>query len=70
MTMSNLYEILDKIGNGAFGEVYRAKHTATGEIVAIKKLRVNDDGKLDVLPACLFQEIETLRQVEHRNVRN
>jgi serine/threonine protein kinase len=63
------YDVLDKIGHGAFGEVFRARRVTTGETVAIKKLRLNDDGRLRVLPAALFQEIETLRQLDHVHVR-
>ncbi|TMW62527.1 hypothetical protein Poli38472_005145 [Pythium oligandrum] len=62
------YEVVTKIGNGAFGEVFKAKHTPTGDVVAIKKLRLNDDGRLRVLPASLFQEIEALRQLEHISI--
>lgn len=62
------YELLEKIGNGAFGEVYVAQHVRTGKRYAIKRMRVHDDGHLRVLPAVQFQEIETLRQLEHPNV--
>lgn len=68
--MESQYELLEKVGNGAFGEVFRAKHVLSGRVVAIKRLRVNDSGgqRLEVLPAAQFQEIEALRQLEHPNV--
>lgn len=68
MEPQQLYEQQEKIGSGAFGEVYRVKHVLTGETFAIKKLRLHDDGKLQVIPAAQFQEIEALRQLEHPNV--
>ncbi|DAZ96065.1 TPA: hypothetical protein N0F65_005843, partial [Lagenidium giganteum] len=65
---SMLLEYLDKIGNGAFGQVFRVRDRVTGEIYALKRVRVHDDGKLDVLPASQFHEIEALRQLEHPNI--
>ena len=35
----NKYEILDVVGEGAYGVVYKAKHKQTGMIVAIKKFK-------------------------------
>lgn len=67
--LASRYELLEKIGNGAFGEVHRAKDLETGQVRAIKRLRVNDDGQLSVVPASQFQEIEAMRQLQHPNVR-
>ncbi|KAF4138432.1 Protein kinase domain [Phytophthora infestans] len=66
--LASRYELLEKIGNGAFGEVHRARDLASGEIRAIKRLRVKDDGQLSVVPAAQFQEIETMRQLQHPNI--
>ncbi|RLN96579.1 hypothetical protein BBJ28_00000156 [Nothophytophthora sp. Chile5] len=49
--LATRYELLDKIGNGAFGEVHRAKALRSGDVCAVKRLRVNDDGQLAVVPA-------------------
>lgn len=65
---STQYELLEKIGGGAFGEVHLARHVRSGTRCAIKRLRVHDDGRLVVLPAAHFQEIEALRQLDHPNV--
>ncbi|RLN78983.1 hypothetical protein BBJ28_00007356 [Nothophytophthora sp. Chile5] len=67
--LATRYELLDKIGNGAFGEVHRAKALRSGDVCAVKRLRVNDDGQLAVVPAAQFQEIEALRQLQHPNAR-
>ena len=33
------YEIIERIGEGAFADVYKAKEKSTGEFVAIKILK-------------------------------
>uniref|UniRef100_A0A7S2IUP2 mitogen-activated protein kinase kinase n=1 Tax=Haptolina brevifila TaxID=156173 RepID=A0A7S2IUP2_9EUKA len=45
-TISDL-ETLDKLGSGASGTVYRAKHIKTGEVFAVKQVRILDKPKRD-----------------------
>lgn len=40
---SSAYELLEKIGEGGFGSVYKAKQLTTGQIVAIKFLAISPD---------------------------
>ncbi|XP_072744828.1 cyclin-dependent kinase 4 [Anoplolepis gracilipes] len=63
------YEDLSLIGNGAYGTVYKAKDKASGQIVALKKVRVplTDDG----LPMSTLREIAALKSLEryeHPNI--
>jgi serine/threonine protein kinase len=37
------YEKLEKVGEGTYGKVYRARERATGKIVALKKTRLHED---------------------------
>ncbi|GAB5442415.1 MAG: hypothetical protein Fues2KO_27640 [Fuerstiella sp.] len=41
------YELLRQIGRGAFGAVYKAKHLQRGDVVALKLLPLNVDGRAD-----------------------
>ncbi|XP_064436160.1 cyclin-dependent kinase 20 isoform X5 [Mirounga angustirostris] len=56
------YCILGRIGEGAHGVVFKAKHVETGEIVALKKvaLRRLEDG----IPNQALREIKALQEIE------
>jgi serine/threonine protein kinase len=36
------YKMIEKVGRGTYGTVYKAKHLRTGELVAIKKIENKD----------------------------
>ena len=46
MIIGKKYEILNKIGNGAFGSIYKGKNIRTDEIVAIKVEPIKSNTKL------------------------
>ena len=60
------YEKMEKLGEGTYGVVYKAKHKATGEIVAVKRIRLEkeDDG----VPSTAIREISLLKNLKHPNV--
>ncbi|MBZ5525642.1 MAG: serine/threonine protein kinase, partial [Acidobacteriia bacterium] len=64
---SEAFTIIDFLGNGAFGEVYRAAGKASGKIVAVKLLPI---GSLEdeSSKAALLNEIKTALQIVHPNV--
>ncbi|KAJ3113314.1 hypothetical protein HK098_007757 [Nowakowskiella sp. JEL0407] len=60
------YERLHKIDEGAYGVVYKAKDKLSGEIVALKRLKI--DWQSTGFPANSLREIHTLLLVKHENV--
>ncbi|KAI3497528.1 hypothetical protein L1887_40206 [Cichorium endivia] len=60
------FEKLDKIGQGTYSSVYRAKDLETGKIVALKKVRFT---KMDPESVrFMAREIIVLRRLDHPNV--
>ena len=60
------FEKLNHIEEGSYGWVSRAKETATGEIVALKKLKM--DNANDGFPVTGLREIQTLMASRHENI--
>ncbi|KAK0099619.1 hypothetical protein ONS96_008119 [Cadophora gregata f. sp. sojae] len=60
------YEKLNDIEEGAYGWVSRAKDTRTGEVVALKRLKM--DNAQDGIPVTGLREIQTLRDCSHPNI--
>ena len=60
------FEKLNHIEEGSYGWVSRAKETATGDIVALKKLKM--DNANDGLPVTGLREIQTLMASRHSNI--
>jgi cyclin-dependent kinase len=60
------YQKMDKIGEGTYGVVYKAKDLVTGEVVALKKIRLEaeDEG----IPSTAIREISLLKELQHPNI--
>lgn len=67
------YRMLGKLGQGGMGVVYRAVSESSGEVVALKTLRLPalppmDDGEMDVTFARFLRESRLLRSLSHPNI--
>jgi len=62
------YEPLNHIEEGSYGIVSRARDLTTGEIVALKKLKLEKEN--DGFPITSLREIQTLMAAKHPNVVN
>jgi len=61
------YEILNKLGSGVFGEVYKLRKTSIGKFYAVKFLRVEDEALRNAVVREL-ESVKLLAQVDHPNL--
>lgn len=66
MNKTEKYEKISKLGEGTFGVVYKAKNNFTNEIVALKKIRKQQDE--EGIPSSALREIALLKELSHVNI--
>jgi eukaryotic-like serine/threonine-protein kinase len=67
MLLAGRYEILDRLGGGGMGTVYKAKDREVDRLVALKVIRAELAGDADILSR-FKQELILARKVTHKNV--
>jgi len=60
------YTIIDKLGEGTYGIVYKAQDKKTNELVALKCIRLEEED--EGVPATAIREISLLKELDHPNV--
>lgn len=60
------YEKIEKIGEGTYGTVFKAKNRETLEVVALKRVRLDDDD--EGVPSSALREICLLKELKHKNI--
>ena len=60
------FQKLEKVGEGTYGVVYKARDKKTGDLLALKKIRLEaeDEG----IPSTAIREIALLKQLQHPNI--
>ncbi|KAF1899573.1 hypothetical protein Lal_00019701 [Lupinus albus] len=61
LSAKEAFEKLEKVGEGTYGKVYRARDKATGKIVALKKTRLHEDD--EGVPPTTLREVSILRML-------
>lgn len=64
----DVFDIDTQIGEGTYGQVYKARDRVTGEIVALKKVRLENEK--EGFPITAVREIKILRLLNHANIVN
>lgn len=62
------YDKITKIGQGTFGEVFKAKHRVTKQIIALKKVLMENEK--EGFPITALREIKILQRLKNENVIN
>lgn len=57
---------LEKLGEGTYGIVYKAKDKTNDDIVALKKIRLENEE--DGVPSTAIREIALLKEIKHPNI--
>ncbi|XP_055306762.1 cyclin-dependent kinase 12 isoform X2 [Sitodiplosis mosellana] len=64
----DVFEVIAQIGEGTYGQVYKARDNQAKEMVALKKVRLEHEK--EGFPITAVREIKILRQLNHRNIVN
>ncbi|XP_022666425.1 cyclin-dependent kinase 1-like isoform X2 [Varroa jacobsoni] len=64
-TMEN-YTKIEKIGEGTYGVVYKGRDKRSNEIVAMKKIRLENED--EGVPSTAIREVSTLKELRHKNI--
>ncbi|GBG79694.1 hypothetical protein CBR_g29959 [Chara braunii] len=62
----NQYEKVEKIGEGTYGIVYKARDKITNETIALKKIRLEQED--EGVPSTAIREISLLKEMHHGNI--
>ncbi|WFD45123.1 [pyruvate dehydrogenase (acetyl-transferring)] kinase [Malassezia psittaci] len=60
------YQIVDQVGEGTYGQVYKAAGERSGALVALKKIRM--EAIKEGFPVTSMREIKLLQSLRHENV--
>ncbi|KAG7944953.1 hypothetical protein I3843_15G129100 [Carya illinoinensis] len=60
------YEKVEKIGEGTYGVVYKARNRKTNQTLALKKIRLEQED--EGVPSTAIREISLLKEMQHGNI--
>ncbi|KAL5555056.1 hypothetical protein UlMin_037292 [Ulmus minor] len=60
------YEKVEKIGEGTYGVVYKARDRLSNETIALKKIRLEQED--EGVPSTAIREISLLKEMQHGNI--
>ncbi|VDO37503.1 unnamed protein product [Onchocerca flexuosa] len=58
MDPAGIFELIEVVGNGTYGQVYKGRHVKTSQLAAIKIMNINEDEEEEIK-----MEINMLKKV-------
>ena len=59
---AGIFDLIEVVGNGTYGQVYKGRHTKTGQLAAIKVMDVTEDEEEEIK-----LEINVLRKLNAKD---
>lgn len=66
LNVFELYKAVEQVGQGTYGEVWKANCLETGRVVAMKKVLMNNEK--EGFPITALREIKILKLMDHENI--
>ncbi|KAF9111614.1 serine/threonine protein kinase, CMGC, CDC2/CDK sub [Mortierella sp. AM989] len=60
------FDMVDKLGEGTFGEVHKARRKGSGELLALKRILMHNEN--EGIPITALREIKILKRLRHDNI--
>lgn len=60
------YEKVEKVGEGTYGVVYKARDRTNNDVIALKKIRLEQED--EGVPSTAIREVSLLKELNHPNV--
>ncbi|KAI1313450.1 serine/threonine protein kinase, CMGC, CDC2/CDK sub [Mortierella claussenii] len=60
------FDMVDKLGEGTFGEVHKARRKGSGELLALKRILMHNEN--EGIPITALREIKILKRLRHENI--
>jgi len=64
--MVDKYDKIEKVGEGTYGYVFKAKDRTNGKIYAVKKIKLENED--EGVPSTAMREISILKELNHPNI--
>ena len=60
------FEIIEQIGQGVYGTVFKVMEKSTQKIFALKKIKIDNEN--EGIPSTALKEIVLLKDINHKNI--